>query len=143
MTSPAGPPAGGPQEAAEPVFDCVEDWVDAYFRQMIRRPLGGEFRWCPNWWAHLEAVSRLTALWRTWEVFRLEPSSGISDWYRDHLDHHLPILLGARGPFFQCSAEGGHLDQPPFPAADVDYDVLDGTPADAPGPAGGHRDGGS
>jgi len=142
VTSPAGPGPADPQEIPEPVFETVEDWVDGYFRPRFRRPLGGEFRWCPKWWAHPEAVSRLTALWRSWEACRLEPATGISDWYRDHLDHHLPILLGSRGPFFQCGPDSGHVDQPPFPADEVDYDLLDqaaaaagdGAEGDTPGP---------
>jgi hypothetical protein len=123
MTSPAPPPAA--PDIPEPVFDCVEDWVSGYFLPLFRRPLGGEYRWCPRWWAHLEAVSRLTALWRSWEAMRLEPATGISDWYGQHLDHHLPILLGARGPFCQCSKDGGHIDIDQFPAEPVDYDALE------------------
>ena len=130
MTTPAGPggsaqPDAQQQDAPEPVFGCVEDWLDGYFWPMFIRPLGGEFRWCPRWWAHPEAVTRLTALWRSWEVFRLEPATGISDWFRDHLDHHLPILLGARGPFFQCDPHAGHIGGAPFPSEPIDYDVLD------------------
>jgi hypothetical protein len=34
---------------------------------------------------------------------------GIGIWYRDHLDHQLPILLGPRGPFYQCT-ETEHLE---------------------------------
>lgn len=88
-----------------PVYPSAEDWVLGYFVPMFRRTLGGEYRWCREWWQHAEAISRLTALWQAWEVHRLEPGSGISAWYRDHLDHHLPILLGARGPFYQCSED--------------------------------------
>ncbi len=98
MTTRAGP------ESA-PVYPSVEDWVVAYFVPMFRRTLGGEYRWCGEWWRHAEAISRLSALWHAWEVHRLDPGTGISAWYRDHLDHHLPILLGARGPFYQCSEE--------------------------------------
>ena len=36
-------------------------------------------------------------------MLRLQPGTGIAAWYRDHLDHQLPILMGARGPFCQCS----------------------------------------
>ena len=36
-------------------------------------------------------------------MLRLQPGTGIATWYRDHLDHQLPILMGARGPFYQCS----------------------------------------
>ena len=64
---------------------------------------GGEFRWCGQWWQHGEAISRLTALWHAWEVLRLQPGTGIATWYRDHLDHQLPVLMGQRGPFCQCS----------------------------------------
>src|ERR1700733_3008384 len=124
MTAQAG---GGAQEdpddqdAPEPVFAVVEDWIDEYFLPMFIRPLGGEFRWCPQWWRHPEAVTRLTALWRAWEVCRLEPATGISDWFRDHLDPHLPILLGPRGPFFQCAPQSGHLAEKTFPTEPVDY----------------------
>ncbi len=144
MTSPAAPAPGAGTGVPEPVFSCVEDWVAEYFLPMFRRPLGGMYRWCPQWWAHLEAVSRLTALWRSWEAMRLEPATGIGDWYGAHLDHHLPILLGPDGPFCQCSKDGGHLELAIFPADPVDYDLLDEDQADdsagppiGPGPGGG------
>ena len=100
---PALPAAPADAEGPEPVYNAVEDWVIDYFLPMFRRTLGGEFRWCGRWWRHGEAVSRLTGLWHAWEVCRLQPGTGISGWYRDHLDHHLPILMGARGPFYQCT----------------------------------------
>ena len=99
-------PADGPgdsDQTPEPVYLAVEDWVIDYFLPMFRRTLGGEYRWCGQWWRHSEAISRLTALWHAWEVLRLQPGTGIATWYRDHLDHQLPILMGARGPFYQCS----------------------------------------
>lgn len=109
-----------------PAFATVEDWLQDYFLPIFIRPLGGEFRWCPRWWAHPEAVTRLTALWRSWESYRLEPATGISDWLRDHLDHHLYILLGARGPFFQCDPDSGHVDGQEFPVEPPDYAALGG-----------------
>ncbi len=111
-------------DAPEPVFTRVEDWMDGYFLRMFSRPLGGQFRWCPEWWRHPEAVTRLTALWRSWEAYRLEPATGISDWLRDHLDHHLPILLGPQGPFYQCDPDSGHLPSERLPVAPVDYESL-------------------
>jgi hypothetical protein len=68
-----------------------------------------EYRWCPQWWRHAEAITRLTALWQSWEAMRLQPGTGIANWLRDHLDHQLPILLGRSGPFAQCSEEE-HID---------------------------------
>ncbi len=90
-------------EPPQPVYTAVEDWVIDQVLPTFRRTLGGEFRWCAQWWRHDEAVSRLTALWHAWEVLRLQPGTGMGVWYRDHLDHQLPILMGARGPFCQCS----------------------------------------
>ena len=87
----------------EPVYTSLGDWVTDHFLPVFRRTLGGEYRWCCQWWQHDEAVSRLTSLWHSWEVLRLRPGTGISAWYREHLDHQLPILMGARGPFYQCS----------------------------------------
>ncbi len=87
----------------EPVYVVLEDWLTGYFLPMFRRTLGGEYRWCHQWWQHGEAISRLTSLWHAWEVLRLQPGTGIATWYREHLDHQLPILMGARGPFYQCS----------------------------------------
>ena len=112
----AMPPTPPPQ----PVYDSVEDWVTSHFLPMFRRPLGGEFRWCAQWWRHAEAITRLTALWHSWEAMRLQPGTGIATWLRDHLDHQLPVLLGRAGPFSQCS-EDEHIEprqaaaQPPPP----------------------------
>jgi hypothetical protein len=111
----------------DPVYTLVEDWVIDYFLPMFRRTLGGEFRWCGQWWRHGEAISRLTCLWHAWEVLRLQPGTGMATWYRDHLDHQLPILMGARGPFYQCS-EATHRESHEaavMPSPDEWWDVTD------------------
>jgi Domain of unknown function (DUF4913) len=102
-TGAAKEPRASRPAAPEPVYIALEDWLTDYFLPTFRRTLGGEYRWCHQWWQHSEAISRLTALWHSWEVLRLQPGTGIANWYRDHLDHQLPILMGARGPFCQCS----------------------------------------
>lgn len=102
------PAATGPvtdEDAPEPVYDGVESWVTGQFLPVYRRPLGGEYRWCREWWQHAEAITRLTALWHAWESLRLQPGTGMASWLRDHLDHQLPLLLGRGGPFAQCSEE--------------------------------------
>jgi hypothetical protein len=92
----------------ESLYPDVTAWVSGHFVPMYRRTLGGEFRWCAEWWRHGEAISRLTALWFAWEAMRLQGATGMALWYRDHLDHQLPVLLGPRGPFYQCT-ENEHL----------------------------------
>lgn len=107
-------PAADGNESPDPLYGSVQDWVTAHFLPMYRRPIGGEFRWCPQWWRHAEAITRLTALWQSWEAMRLQPGTGTANWLRDHLDHQLPILLGRSGPFAQCSPDE-HIE--PRPAA--------------------------
>jgi hypothetical protein len=109
-------PAGNKDDAPEPVYDTVQSWVTRHFLPIYRRPLGGEYRWCPQWWRHAEAITRLTALWQSWEAMRLQPGTGIANWLRDHLDHQLPVLLGRGGPFAHCH-EDEHID-PRIAAAD-------------------------
>jgi hypothetical protein len=117
------------------VFQTLPEWVEEYFLPTFRRPLGGELRWCAWWWRHDEAETRLTALWYTWERARLDPGPGMAGWLRNHLDPQLPVLLGARGPFYQCG-EDRHIDPPvaaivaPWPAY-----VSPPEPSTDPGPA--------
>src|SRR5216684_3626296 len=57
--------------------------------------------------------------------------------YRDHHDHQLPILMGTRGPFYQCS-EAAHREPREaavMPAPDGWWDTDE--PADAGPPGGG------
>jgi Domain of unknown function (DUF4913) len=101
--------AGQDTPAPQPLYGSAEDWVTSFFLPIFRRPLGGEYRWCREWWQHAEAITRLTALWHSWEALRLQPGTGMASWLRDHLDHQLPVLMGRSGPFAQCS-EDEHID---------------------------------
>ena len=44
-------------------------------------------------------------MWRTWELYRLEPRLGIASWLRDYLDPQLRELTSATGPFASCTAD--------------------------------------
>jgi len=150
---------GGGEQPPDPLYASAEDWVNGHFLQMYRRPIGGEYRWCPQWWRHAEAITRLTALWQSWEAMRLQPGTGMITWLRDCLDHQLPVLLGRSGPFAQCSPQehveprlavseppppgwwewdpggaGGEVDGPPLPLlpGPGSAPLRDGTPADPP-----------
>jgi hypothetical protein len=105
-------------DAPQPVFTSVEQFVTERFVPVFCRPEGGQFRWCAEWWRHPEAVSRLQALWHSWEVMRLEPGTGMAIWYRDYLDTQLPVLLGDTGPFHECTSRRHH-DPRPLPLAPV------------------------
>ena len=96
------------------LFATATEWVEQFLVSIYTRPTPGQYRWCPLWWAHPEAVIRLEALWRSWEVARLGGPASMSLWHRDHLDHHLPILMGQAGPFAACNLTR-HIDNTPLP----------------------------
>lgn len=109
---------GGTVDAAEepipPMYDNVEQWVAERFAPVFARSVGARARWCPMWWDHGEAVLRLEALWRSWEVHRLDPRRGIATWLRDFLDGQLAALLDDDGTFRSCTPEE-HTPQPSLP----------------------------
>jgi hypothetical protein len=105
MTDPAPPPdlpgeataddssPDGQAEAPEPVYYALEDWLTGYFLPMFRRTLGGEYRWCHQWWH----------------------------------------LMGARGPFYQCS-ETTHREPHQAETAPSPGDWWDTDPDNPDGP---------
>ena len=100
-----------PKKAAAPklVYPSLDVWMEEHFGKLIHRNLNSSaVRWCPLWWRHPEAVSRLTALWRAWEHLRLDPALGLSTWWLHHADPHLAQLMRPDGPFERCSVKDGH-----------------------------------
>lgn len=90
-------------DVPEPIYSSVTAWVDGYFRVVFSRNVGGEIRWCDQWQDHPEAVTRLEALWRSWEALRLDSALGIATWLTSYLDPQLAALLARSGTFSQCS----------------------------------------
>ncbi|MFD0412994.1 DUF4913 domain-containing protein [Streptomyces sp. NPDC127108] len=106
------------------VFGSLADFV-AYLTQIVRPRLDdGDHIWCPRWWAHPEALLRLSAMWRAFEYLRHDASLGMSNWWLHHADPHLARLLSPSGPFHAC-AGGQHTDPPPLATEPVPPDVLD------------------
>ena len=108
---PTPPPP--PEPDAEPpqlVYPSVDWFVAEVLSPMWARPIDGRhLTWCPDWWKHSEAVTRLDALWRAWEHLRLDPATGMSVWLRDHADHHMRVLTDPdAGPFKGCNPDRGH-----------------------------------
>lgn len=105
------------------VFATVEEFVREWLAPTVRRNLAGKsLTWCPSWWRHPEALSRLTAMWRAWENLRLDPALGISTWWLHHGDPHLRILMDREiGPFAGCKpTEHTARPYPPLPCQAAD-----------------------
>ena len=103
----AGAGGGGQQsaEAPAPVYETADEWVRAFFLPTFVRPIGGAIRWCATWDRHGEALLRLEAMWRAWEVLRLDGGLGMSTWLLHHLDPGLAALTSRTGPFAQCTPD--------------------------------------
>jgi hypothetical protein len=105
-SDPPDPPVGkarDPEEPVAPFFGSLLEFVQEGFAPVYCRATSPLIRWCPTWWDHAEAIYRLEALWRTWELYRLEPRMGIASWLRDYLDPQLGALTSPTGPFAQCT----------------------------------------
>jgi hypothetical protein len=61
-----------------------------------------EWKWCARWWLHVEAVVRLEATRKAWEVLRLDPGTGASVWLRDHAHPAVTALTKPHGTFHRC-----------------------------------------
>lgn len=111
----AGSEASGGDESPALLYDTAEDFLHEHLLPLYNRPIDARNgKWCPQWFLHAEAVSRVDALWRAWEHLRLDASTGLSVWWKDHADVHMAVLLSQKGPFYACSANR-HNAPDPFP----------------------------
>lgn len=118
-------PPEAPQEPEEETPVLYYGSVDEFVREVIlpfyQRKVGarGSRRWSAEWWRNAEAISRLDALWRSWEHLRQDGQTGMSTWWRDHVDYHMERLLDPEGPFGRSEDEnkpGTPLPYTPPPA---------------------------
>jgi len=111
-------------DAAEPdlFYGSVDEFVREYLIKIYRRPVGAQngSKWAARYWEYPEALSRLDALWRAWEHLRLDPATGMSAWWRDHADHHMPVLLSPSGPFAASDDQNKRGEPLPYEAPDPD-----------------------
>lgn len=104
LTGRAAPPAA--TAAGGLYYGSVDEFLSDYLRHVYKRRVDGRSRvWAAEWWRYEEAVVRLEALWRSWEALRLDPSTGMSEWLRDHADYHMGVLLDPDGPFAGADSE--------------------------------------
>lgn len=106
---------GPTEDEDEPVlyYANCHDFVVGYMLPSWRHTFAGA-RWCQLWWRHAEAVNRLDALWRSFEVHRHGDPSGMAVWWRDFADPTMSALTRPDGPFSRCSAELDEHDQAPI-----------------------------
>lgn len=102
----AGVAVAAGDDAPQLYYTSVDEFVREYLRNIYRRRIDARSRyWAAAWWRYDEAVIRLEALWRAWEHLRLDPSTGMSVWWRDHADHHMAVLMDPAGPFSTADCE--------------------------------------
>lgn len=88
------------EEPPQLYYGSTNEFVRDYLRHVYQRKINGQHTyWSAQWWRSAEAISRLEALWRAWEYLRLDPSTGMSVWWRDHADPHMAVLMSSTGPF--------------------------------------------
>lgn len=115
-------PGTGEVPAEEPTpgpalrFKSLDEFVGQYLSQIYRRDLESQqgLRWCREWWKHAEGIARLEAMWRAWELLRLDPGEGGSNWWLNHCDPHMRVLMSETGPFRNCK-KGTHAEERSLP----------------------------
>jgi len=97
-------------------FQNVYVFVQNFLVKVQARPTrdGLPLHWCSQWWDHPEAVSRLEALWKAFEVLRRDPGTGAGTWWRDYADPTMAALSDAAGTFAKCS-DTSHAVPPDLP----------------------------
>jgi hypothetical protein len=107
-THTANDDAAIPPPALEPAYPNSALWVSGWLCPNLEREIKRTFEWCPQWWDHPEAVQRIEALWRAWEVLRLDGGIGMSTWWVAHADPQLALLCNPDiGPFGHCHTTHG------------------------------------
>lgn len=85
------------------VYGSAEEFLKAQLLpSYIRNINPKKARWCPRWFMHPEAIMRVQSMWREWEHLRLEAGTGSGNWWLNHADPHMRVLLDLDGPFFNC-----------------------------------------
>lgn len=91
----------GPELGEQDLIDNFVDWVQAFIHDIEAVTDDENTRyWCPQWWNHPEAVTRLRALYE--EYVRAEDENTLSGWFVYHWDAHAKTLFSATGPFELC-----------------------------------------
>jgi hypothetical protein len=92
------------------LIDEFVTWVEMMVHDIESVPDDPNTRyWCPRWWDHPEAVTRLRALHQ--EYIRAEGENALSSWYIYHWDGHAKTLFASTGPFERCRTTHSFYDR--------------------------------
>lgn len=81
----------------------LAEFIETVLVDLWEARIGGEQKWCQQWYKHPEALNRVLDLYQGWNLIGDTPDDlSLNAWYRFYLDHHLPILLAESGPFRGC-----------------------------------------
>jgi len=96
MTGETAAPASDGAEEVENHFPNVYAFVQDFLVKVHARPVRAQlsWHWCSQWWDHPEAVSRLEALWKAFELLRRDPGTGAATWWRDYAGRDSPPTAG-------------------------------------------------
>jgi hypothetical protein len=110
----------GVQAAPENLYPDVAAWVVDFLAPLYAHEwneMDREWKWCSRWWLHTEAVVRLEAMWKAWELLRLDPGTGASTWLMQHADPAMAALTSPTGTFRRCKPDQ-HKAYDPLPLED-------------------------
>ena len=104
---------------AELFYPHVGEFVTDRLIYLYQRPTPESgLVWCPEWFRHAQALSRLDSIWRAWEHLRFDPAVGMSNWWTNYADPNMRALMDpVTGPFARCV--NGHQDPEPLPVVTV------------------------
>lgn len=95
------------------IYETGEEFLHGFLLPLYNRIIDSRNgKWCSEWFLHAEAVSRVEALWRAWEHLRLDTTTGMSVWWKDHADVHMAVLLSQKGPFHRCDPDRHRTPEP-------------------------------
>ncbi|MGP5195541.1 DUF4913 domain-containing protein [Arthrobacter rhombi] len=95
------------------IYDTAEEFLHEQLLPLYNRIIDSRNgKWCSAWFLHAEAVSRRETLWRAWEHLRLDTTTGMSVWWKDHADVHMAVLLSQKGPFHRCDPDRHRTPEP-------------------------------
>jgi hypothetical protein len=110
--------AGGTVKAEAPTPAGLEAWVADTLAPLYARHIGPGWKWCPRWWSHEEAESRLSALYVGCK--EAQQTGRMLAWWRD-ADAVMAALADPSGTFAACGREHHPADPLPCEAAPAEW----------------------